>query len=479
MTKRYSIIPLLLILAACQSSQHEVSSDNSDFHSCFNTASNFRQRVLRESADNAGFPAMTEAPFLHGTRFYDLLAHDVENDLEAQELLSAMARLGDAIRRSENNTLRNPADTAQLNAISRCSFAFANGVGQEALRQTLVTHIKNSSVIEDHYNSSAQWLGLLGVLRPFLEWRIDILHEEEQVLFDAEEQFSRSNAYQLGNNTTTSNIQSVRELFANAYSSSPLDIPQFSDQDLLQLFKQHAPRLHIEAIGAQDLIGTPGFTNQFASVNTAQATAYYLPSYTRFNNQNLIQLNYVFWFPSREPRTWIDLYSGAIDSLVWRVTFDQEGNVLLYDSIHSCGCYHKYYLASELLGQKAIPLSAEPANVFDLAELNHSEGLRLVVTSNEHFIVGVDNQSVADAKSYSMAPYSALYNIETTSGVRSFFDSKGIIPGSERLERYTLWPTGIDNVGAMRQWGTHATGFIARQHFDDAALFDKYFQYDD
>jgi hypothetical protein len=35
---------------------------------------------------------------------------------------------------------------------------------------------------------------------------------------------------------------------------------------------------------------------------------------------------------------------------------------------------------------------------------------------------------------------------------------------------------GIDNSGAMRQWGTHATAFIGRQHFDDADLIERRFE---
>jgi hypothetical protein len=35
---------------------------------------------------------------------------------------------------------------------------------------------------------------------------------------------------------------------------------------------------------------------------------------------------------------------------------------------------------------------------------------------------------------------------------------------------------GIDNSGAMRQWGVHATAFIGRRHFDDADLIERRFE---
>jgi hypothetical protein len=34
---------------------------------------------------------------------------------------------------------------------------------------------------------------------------------------------------------------------------------------------------------------------------------------------------------------------------------------------------------------------------------------------------------------------------------------------------------GIPNPGAMRQWGTHATAFVGRRHFDDPFLIDRAF----
>ena len=52
----------------------------------------------------------------------------------------------------------------------------------------------------------------------------------------------------------------------------------------------------------------------------------------------------------------------------------------------------------------------------------------------------------------------------------------GIVDGTERLERFLLWPMGIASAGAMRQWGTHATAFVGRRHFDDPWLFEDAFE---
>ncbi len=60
-------------------------------------------------------------------------------------------------------------------------------------------------------------------------------------------------------------------------------------------------------------------------------------------------------------------------------------------------------------------------------------------------------------------------------GRRSAFRPDGIVPGSERSERYLFWPMGVSEPGAMRQWGRHATAFVGRRHFDDADLLEHYF----
>ncbi len=462
-------------LSACQSSTPSSipSADNDTWQSCYALAADFRQRVAFEEATNAGFPWMVTAPFLHSTRFYDRIAHEVTDDAQARELLSAMASLGDRIRRSENSTLSNYVSDGELDAISSCSHSIVDGKDQETTRRALIEQIKSIPVVRDHYSTVAQWTGLLPLMKPFLNWRINVLHKEERELFAAEENFTASHSYQ--SQDEAENID-VNALLENAYTNSPLNIPQLSSGELLELFEQFAPRLTVESLGIQDRLGTPTINNGRNTIDTNQVTAYYLPSYTRFLGQNLLQLNYVFWFPSREPRNFIDLYSGEVDSLIWRVTFDTNGEVLLYDSIHSCGCYHKYFLASKKIEKRTPFLSSEPANVFNISDMVHSDGLRIVVTSNEHYIVGVNNAPLKRADSYELASYFSLFELESSNGVRSFFDDVGIITGSERLERLTLWPTGIRNVGAMRQWGTHATGFVERQYFDDATLFDKYFR---
>ena len=55
------------------------------------------------------------------------------------------------------------------------------------------------------------------------------------------------------------------------------------------------------------------------------------------------------------------------------------------------------------------------------------------------------------------------------------FDQNGVGIGTERLERFILWPTGVLSPGAMRQWGRQAVAFVGTRHFDDPFFMDKIF----
>jgi hypothetical protein len=57
----------------------------------------------------------------------------------------------------------------------------------------------------------------------------------------------------------------------------------------------------------------------------------------------LLQLVYTIWFPERPPRRPVDFLAGRLDGIVWRMTLAPDGEPLLYDSIHPCGCYHLFF----------------------------------------------------------------------------------------------------------------------------------------
>jgi hypothetical protein len=100
------------------------------------------------------------------------------------------------------------------------------------------------------------------------------------------------------------------------------------------------------------------------------------------------------------------------------------------------------------------------------------------VAAGTHYIRRVQlSNAIAEGIRLSVSSYDALKTLPTSAGRhRSLFRPNGLIRGTERGERWWLWPMGIASPGAMRQAGHHAIAFVGRRHFDDPALFDNYFE---
>lgn len=474
-----------LVLTACQGTSNHASTARSNSISeqllpnCSLDIQAFRSQVHLERVTNAGAPALPFYTLLHSNRFLHSLSHSAGSSTEIRQWTLLLAELAIKTRAAENKILHASWSNSSLEELAECSRNFATAPQYEQTRSAVLAAVQQSEFPANYLNGR-QTLGALVVLRPFLKKRILALHSDERRWFLEEKSFTRSNNYKLDAASTSSlTASNVSDWMRAAYANNELALPLLQESQLDSLFAEHAPSLQIEYKADNDRIGTPEWIGDRVRTDSDKPTAYALSSMTQFEGRKLLQLNYVFWLPERRPNALIDLYSGNVDSIIWRVTLDEDGQVLLYDSIHSCGCYHKYFVASDTIAAKAQPTSKEPANIFRLdAATTHSD-LTLAITANEHYIVGVDSRSPnaqQEPTPYGIRPYDLLNNLASDGENRSLFDELGLIAGSERLERFTLWPTGIFSVGAMRQWGTHATGFIEEQHFDDANLLDKYFE---
>jgi hypothetical protein len=66
-------------------------------------------------------------------------------------------------------------------------------------------------------------------------------------------------------------------------------------------------------------------------------------AFTRYGGRTLVQLVYMIWFTERPQNSSLDPLSGKLDGIAFRVTLNQSGRPLVYDSIHLCGCYHMFF----------------------------------------------------------------------------------------------------------------------------------------
>jgi len=260
-----------------------------------------------------------------------------------------------------------------------------------------------------------------------------------------------------------------------------LGIPVYSQAQQEALFRWYAPVWEVQIQAAHDRIGTPVWNdNGVLGVDTRRPVTYTRLSFTRYQKQVLTQLNYIIWFPARPKRSVTDLYGGLLDGVNYRVTLDRDGIPLLYETVHNCGCYYKAYPTKRLRLRENIPY-AEPPLVLSAPDPDPFEHfVTLAMQTGTHYVQHVyplSRDVEPEAVEYAFADYGRLRSLPYLGAQRrSMFDPNGLAPGSERLERLILWPTGVVSPGAMRQWGRHAVAFVGRRHFDDPDYMDKMFE---
>jgi len=268
-------------------------------------------------------------------------------------------------------------------------------------------------------------------------------------------------------------------LLADA-STNALGWPELSSSQWQQVFEQFAPVIEVEADAAYNRIGAPFLVEDgLPTVDTTQPTVYTYATATRYGDETLIQLNYVWWFTERPLDHWFDLLGGRLDGLNLRFTLDGEGDVLLVESVHNCGCYHQHYPVQGLSPRES-PDYAEPPLVLPGPQAPESgERLRVRLEDGTHYVTHLAFAQVPDGgEAYVFADYDRLRSVPVvnTGQRRSLFQPDGLIAGSERRERWLFWVSGVPQAGTQRQYHRHATAFVGRRHFDAPDLLERIYE---
>ena len=266
-------------------------------------------------------------------------------------------------------------------------------------------------------------------------------------------------------------------------AANPLGIPEPGEAELAELFATYAPSFEVAVRADYDRPGALRWTREGAPprVDAADLAVYAMPAWTRYEGHVLLQLVYTLWFPERPPQSEGDILAGKLDGLVWRVTLAPDGEPLVFDSIHPCGCFHLFFPTPRAEPRPA-PDDIEEWLFAPQALPRFLPGERPLVhiASGTHYIERIGVTRGADSLvRYELRPYSELRSLQQYGpGRASAFGEDGLVAGSERPERHLFWPMGIASAGAMRQWGRQATAFVGRRHFDDADLLEKRFRLD-
>jgi len=343
-------------------------------------------------------------------------------------------------------------------------------------RQPQAALVKGATA-PDEYMSLPRVLGLYPLTSLFVSHGVSNWHAEARKTFSTEPPVGwRSSRYLP---MKRYDLAAARAIVAQARRDA-LGIPDYSSDARQALFRGYAPAWEVRTEAEYDRIGTPVWASKDElDIDTRQPLAYTLLSFTRFGKEILTQLNYIIWFPSRPKDNALDIYGGLLDGLNYRVTLDNNGEPLLYETIHNCGCYYEAYPTQRLKVREAIDY-AEPPLILNAPELDpFEEFMTVAMESRTHYVQHLypsARRSQPAAEAYALVDYNELRSLpDTKGGRRSMFSPDSLAPGSERLERFILWPTGVVSPGAMRQWGRHAVAFVGERHFDDPFSMDKMF----
>ncbi len=338
-----------------------------------------------------------------------------------------------------------------------------------AARPTLLSRAQ----VPDRYSAALRVTGLYALTRrPFFAGVERWQTEHEAAMRDAAA--NARPATRLVPDAQATNAQ------AAALERDPLGLPQLDEAATEHLLAAHAPLFDVEARGLFDAIGTPTWQAEGGvAIDTTRPVVYQRIAHTLVQGRPLLQLVYTLWFPERPRRGPFDLFGGALDGVVVRLTLGSSGRLLMVDTIHACGCYHLFFPALGVTLKPGAPTDEEWAFVpAPLPSLAQGERIVVRIESATHYVLGISTAPSA-AKGdhrYARRPDSDLQRLPLPDGgTRSLYGPDGLVAGSERAERFFFWPMGIASAGAMRQWGHHATAFVGRRHFDDADLLERRF----
>jgi hypothetical protein len=485
--KHWALMAVVMLgLGGCATVQEplrsQLSAASGEVADCARWVRALDRQVESAGVRDGGEYRIPGFPQLRVDRFFSSFRHSVGGGPEFRTWIAHLRGLDRNAREAEiRNLPRTSVEKlgADREAIAARMESCADILLTDDLsRPDAARLIADRSRVPDDYNTWQRVLGLYGITR--LPFSLGV----EDWQRDAVEKFRRSAAGELGfakSSEYRPPVSSDGEDSRAIFERTPVDalgVRTFSVDDLDLLFARYAPVIEVEHSGGHDEIGALAWHIGAApAVDVSAPTLYRKLAYTRHGPHTLVQLVYVAWFSERPHRNFLDMLAGRLDGIVWRVTLDRQGEPVIYDTMHPCGCFHMFF---PIDGVEPLPA---PSKLIEWAfvpapapRLAPGERIKLRLQSRTHYMVGIAVDSlIGQAQEYRFLDYDTLRSHPRDGGFRSVFRPDGLIAGTQRGERTFFWPMGVPSAGAMRQWGRHATAFLGRRHFDDANLIELRF----
>lgn len=441
-----------------------------------------------QTAPVPGFPHLRVTRFLAamGERFRgekgdDRRAFDYWTGWLASSAIKARRVELANLPRPDRRALRRRLGNAPETLIEECTAILKSFDGQRDRAREILARTVNvpDNYIDFHRVIGIYPLSALAVLAGFENWKAGNLQEFAGAPSGLR-MLGRPTRFAPPANAAPMPPAAVAALLRQS-ADNPLKVPRPGAAALRRLAAAFAPVYAVDVTGEYDRIGTPvvdAAGNPGLDIRVPRV--YIQPSWAVFGGEPVLQISYLAWFSERPPRSEPDILAGRMDGLIWRVTIGSGGRPLIYDTIHPCGCYHLFFPVPPTRRREAPVDEPGEGTVVPVHAPTLRAGERMVlhIESGSHYLRAVSAAAMEGIGTtrYRFAPMDTLRNLPLADGMtRSLYDPTGIVAGTERAERYLLWPMGVPSPGAMRQWGTHATAFVGRRHFDDPHMLDRVF----
>lgn len=241
------------------------------------------------------------------------------------------------------------------------------------------------------------------------------------------------------------------------------------------LAKRFAPNLLIETAGKLDKIGSPGMGDAGPYVDVSAPVVDFQADYARLGDHSLIQLNYFVWFPGRAASGADGADGGRIDGLIWRVTLDEVGKPLAYDTIHARGFDHLWFPLPNLKKRGDVP---DDMVLIPQTPVPNDFVVRIGTGKHEVVrLVSASDVRASEVKEFGLRRYEKLLTLPLPGGgTRSLFGPDGTVAGTSAGSDVAVSASDVLKAGAIRQWGHHPVSLKGDVYFDDPHLLETRFQ---
>lgn len=465
----------IFLLAGCA---HFQKPTDPELLQCSQSLKKLQNLVNQEKVNDAQYQPLHDFPTYRGNRFWSAFFEKELSQEQEQYIRKQLHRFGMEGLRTEwqNLSIQSKEFFSKDSGYSTFD-AFAGQcdttLWQASLQQGITAKQAN---IDDSYSTWLRFFGFYSLTKLMAASSIEEYQQEMRQRIEGfqEKQLKTVRVY-----SPTGKPNGLSKQFSQwltqALDSNPLQVPTLTKNQLTELAQWHSPHFRIGQKSHADKIGSATWKNKQRTINSTKPTVYFYTSYIRYENEVLLQLNYTAWFSERPKPSPQDWYGGKLDGLVWRVTLQNNGQILFYDSIHPCGCYHSVHIPTksplhDLVNSNQGEDILEPILYFSTSVDSSQPHPMLTLTADEHYLVNLSSRNISGKHPYTLNDYDELRSLPFAEGYKSWFDHDGIIASSERFERYFLWPLGVPSAGAMRQQGNHAIAFIGKRHFDEASV---------